>query len=166
MNETILIQIEHALEDHSIKEDKLTNQLNRLISILEIEEQADLHGHLSKKQIVQFYNLLPALEIHPSAKEHMTWKYFNDRVSDECRKSSYLSEQLLEELSASYRQDNFLALESIVIGCLKADRIDPEHVAGLETLFSGKTFSKEAAAFRCRKINTTSTPHASKPYPG
>lgn len=34
MNETILIQIEHALEDHSIKEDQLANQLNRLISIL------------------------------------------------------------------------------------------------------------------------------------
>lgn len=41
MNETILIQIEHALEDHLLKEDQLTNQLNRLISILEIEEQAD-----------------------------------------------------------------------------------------------------------------------------
>lgn len=150
MDETILTKIGQALEDHFLKEEQRTNHLNRLISILEIGGQAELHGHLSKKQIVQLYHLLPSLEIHPSAKEHMTWKYFNDRVSDECRKSSYLSEQLLEELSASYRQDNFLALESIVIDSLKADRIDPEHLAGLENLFSGKTFRKEAAAFRYR----------------
>lgn len=155
MNETILIQIGHALEDLYLKEEELTNQLDRLISLLEIGEQAELHGHLSKTQLVRLYDLLPSLSFHPSAKEHITWKYFNDKVSDECQQSAYLSRRLLDELSSSYRQYTFLALESIVIVCLKADQIDPQHIAELETLFSGKAFHNEAVAFKHRNINGT-----------
>ncbi|WP_342561906.1 hypothetical protein NST84_19965 [Paenibacillus sp. FSL R7-0345] len=155
MNETILTQIEPLLEDHSLKEEELTNQLNRLISLLEIGEQAELHGHLNKTQLVRLYELLPSLSFNFSAKEHITWKYFNDKVRDECQQSAYLSRRLLDELSSSYRQYTFLALESIVIVCLKADRIDPQHVAELETLFSGRAFHNEAAAFKRRNINGT-----------
>lgn len=107
MNETILTQIEPLLEDHSLKEEELTNQLNRLISLLEIGEQAELHGHLNKTQLVRLYELLPSLSFNFSAKEHITWKYFNDKVRDECQQSAYLSRRLLDELSSSYRQYTF-----------------------------------------------------------
>ncbi|AIQ53744.1 hypothetical protein [Paenibacillus sp. FSL R7-0331] len=155
MNETILLQIRSLLEDYSLQEAQVSNQLNRLLPLLKVVEQAELHGHLSKAQLIRLYHMLPLLSLHTSVQEHVTWKYFNDKVCEDCLQSTYLSRELLDELTACYRQNNYMSLESIVIENLKADRISPSDGADLDTLFLGKAFRKEAAAFTCREIVRT-----------
>ncbi|QUL56310.1 hypothetical protein KDC22_07335 [Paenibacillus tritici] len=149
MHESTLISIKRVLEKDNSNMDKMVEELNNYISRLEVGEQAELHGELSKHQLTSLYKVLNSIVISPSAKEHITWLYF--RLKCEDNSLEFLNTELVNEMIVSYKQHKYLGIESLIIDAIKSEKINPQLLLPLEMEFTSKAFKKELATYKCRE---------------
>ncbi|RXZ79769.1 hypothetical protein EBB07_21285 [Paenibacillaceae bacterium] len=150
MNENKTVIIKSLLDDPGLSTNEMINALNEVLPQLDISEQLQLHGNLSNRQLSRFYDVISLINISPSAKEHILWKYFKYREEEEDAK--LFSNDLIVEIIECYRKNKYTGIESIIIEALKNDRIMAGQLHILEDSFFGKKFVEEAAAFKCREL--------------
>ncbi|NQX43749.1 hypothetical protein HQN87_00270 [Paenibacillus tritici] len=149
MHENTLIYIKEILgRDHS-KGEKIISELNNYISQLEVGEQAELHGELSKHELNRLYKVLSSIVMSPTAKEHITWFYFKLKCED--NSSEFLNTELVNEMIVSYKQHKYLGIESLIIDAIKSEKINPQLLLSLGMEFTSKAFKKELATYKCRE---------------
>ncbi|MFC5986490.1 hypothetical protein ACFPXP_08625 [Marinicrinis lubricantis] len=136
------------LKYNGVGRSELIEEMNKLLESPDISEQLQLHDRSNKNQLTQLFNILKFLQVSPSAKEHIVWKYYKDKF--EGRISKHINVELLKDLLHSYKQHNYSALESIIIDALKTDSIKQEDIIFLEETFSSRSFVKELFAYKCR----------------
>ncbi|WP_409344043.1 hypothetical protein [Paenibacillus sp. MBLB4367] len=136
----------------SVDASELESKLERvqsLISGMDISEQMTIHASLSKEALRGLFSIRDRITLSLDTVELVVWTYFKQRVQEnEDRLNDEWETSLVEEYKASRN----IALESLIIGLLKRDRIPPMQLERLESTFSCKAFQKEAAAFRARSV--------------
>jgi hypothetical protein len=126
--------------------------LSKLISIinnLDLSQQMEIHGDLSGRALNGLYLLRHKVSLSSHAKEHISWKYFNQRIK---QSSGIISDSILKEIVNEYVSNKYLALESLIIEAIKQDNLSKDQLTRIESNFNSKAFKKEIFAYRCRDI--------------
>ncbi|MUG46444.1 hypothetical protein [Paenibacillus woosongensis] len=150
MNNSLLLKISESLDSDRLSLSELAAEINDIISQHELSEQLELHGSINKKQLARLYSVLNLVHMDSSVKEHITWNYFKNKCDE--TDTTYINEELLEEIVETYRESKYLGLESLIIDALKTDKIQLNQISKLEKCFFSKAFIKESVAFKHREI--------------
>ncbi|KOP67332.1 hypothetical protein AMS62_20330 [Bacillus sp. FJAT-18019] len=132
---SVIKMIDNAALQQDFKE------IEKLIKILDISDQHELHSLLNKKTIEVITEHRGKINIASSVKEHIIWFHF-DKLS--------WSEEMLDQLINIYKEEHYLALESRVISAMKSDEIDVSQIDKLECVFSSLEFKKQIENWKKR----------------
>ncbi|WP_442600775.1 hypothetical protein [Paenibacillus sp. KN14-4R] len=137
MNEisSIIKKIDLAATQKNYKE------LEDLINSMELTEQLGIHSLLNRSTIKVITDNKDIINVHSSAKEHIIWFYFNNLL---------WSGEVLDQLIDIYKEEHYLALESIVISAIKSDEIELNQISKLESTFNSKEFIKQIERWKQR----------------
>ncbi|KOR90294.1 hypothetical protein [Paenibacillus solani] len=116
-------------------------EIEKLIKILDISDQHELHSLLNEKTIEVITEHKDKINIASSVKEHIVWFHFY--------KLSW-SDEMLDQLINIYKEEHYLALESRVISAMKSDEIDVSQIEKLECVFSSLEFKKQIENWKKR----------------
>ncbi|WP_110930291.1 hypothetical protein [Paenibacillus bouchesdurhonensis] len=150
MNNNLLLKISESLDSDRLDLSELAAEINHIISKHELSEQLELNGKINKQQLNRLFSVLNLVDMDPSVKEHITWNYFKNKCDE--TDTTYINEELLEEIIANYMENQYLGLESVIIDALKTDRIQLNQILNLEKIFFSKAFIKESVAYKYREI--------------
>lgn len=150
MNKSLLLKISESLHCERLSLSELAAEINHIISQHELSEQLELNGSINKQQLARLYSVLNLVHMDSSVKEHVTWNYFKNKYEETL--TTYISEELLDEIVENYRENKYLGLESLIVDALKTDRIQLNLISKLEKSFFSKAFIKESVAFKHREI--------------
>lgn len=150
MNNNLLLKISESLDGDRLSLSELAAEINHIFSQHKLSEQLELHGSINKKQLARLYSVLNLVHMDSSVKEHITWYYFKNKCDE--TDTSYINEELLEEIVENYKESKYIGLESLIINALKTDRIQLNQISNLEKSFFSKAFIQESVAFKYREI--------------
>ncbi|MFD0675602.1 MULTISPECIES: hypothetical protein [unclassified Paenibacillus] len=111
-----------------------TELIDKLINSLSISEQLSIHGTLEFSSLEYITRKMGQLTISYSVKEHILWSYYQQLD---------WSDDMLLKLIQEFRQDNFSALESLVIRAIKNDQVTKEQVNLIFNEFYNKEVERQ-----------------------